>query len=243
MPMARPRIGICSAIEQARWAHWDRQAFLTPRSYVDHVQRANGLALLLPIDLVAVDNPGELLDQLDGLLLAGGADVDPGSYGAQRDRHTVGTKPERDAFEIALVRAAVERDMPFLGICRGMQVLNVAAGGTLIQHLPDHYGHGDHRRSLGSFDNADHDVRLKEGSLVHRVTGELVHKTYSHHHQGIDRIGDGLEATGWSVLDDLVEVLEVPGRRFVLGVQWHPEADDASPVVGALVEASAGVRA
>jgi putative glutamine amidotransferase len=180
---------------------------------------------------------------LDGLILAGGADLDPASYGAPRDVHTVDTKRERDDFELALTNGAIERDLPVLGICRGMQLLNVVLGGTLIQHLPDHYGHGDHRRSLGSFDNADHDVRVLEGSLAHRVTGELVHKTYSHHHQGIDVLGTGLEATGWSVLDDLVEVVELPGRRFVLGVQWHPEVDERSPVVAALVEAAAGVRA
>jgi putative glutamine amidotransferase len=243
MSMSRPRIGICSGLEQARWAHWDREAFLTPRSYVDRVQAAGGAAYLLPPDPYAQEEPGELLDNLDALMLAGGADVDPMSYGAERDPHTVDTKPERDAFELALTRAAIERDMPVLGICRGMQLLNVALGGTLIQHLPDAYGHGDHRRSLGSFDNADHDVRLLDGSLGHRVMRELVHKTYSHHHQGVDVLGSGLDPTGWSVLDELVEVIEMPGRRWVLGVQWHPEVDDASPVVAALVEAAAGVRA
>ncbi|HVL96988.1 MAG TPA: gamma-glutamyl-gamma-aminobutyrate hydrolase family protein [Solirubrobacteraceae bacterium] len=241
--MPRPRIGICSAIERARWAAWDREALLTPRSYVDRVHEAGGLALLLPIDPVASEDPSDMLDLLDGLILAGGADVDPASYGAERHPHTVDTKPDRDAFEISLARGAIERDMPVLGICRGMQLLNVALGGTLLQHLPDTYGHGDHRRSLGSFDNADHDVRLAEGSLAHRAIGELEHMTYSHHHQGVDVLGAGLQASGWSVLDDLVETIELPGRRFVLGVQWHPEVDERSPVVAALVEAAAAVRA
>jgi putative glutamine amidotransferase len=235
--MARPRIGICSALEHARWGHWDRTAFLTPASYVERVQDAGGAALLLPID----PDPDSLLDGIDGLVLAGGADLDPASYGAEPDPNTVGTHPARDAFEIALCREAIERDLPVLGICRGMQLLNVALGGTLIQHLPDHFGHGDHRRSLGSFDNADHDVRLAEDSLARRAIGQAVHKTYSHHHQGVLELGQGLVATGWSVLDDLVEVVELPDRRFVLGVQWHPEVDDRSPVVAALVEAAAGV--
>ena len=241
-PMTRPRIGICSAIERARWAHWDREAFLTPRNYVDRVQHAGGLAWLLPIDPAVIEEPALVLDQLDGLMLAGGADMDPATYGAKADPHTVGITPERDHFEIALCAAAVERDMPVLGICRGMQVLNVALGGTQIQNLPDHFGHGDHRRTLGSFDNSDHDVRIADGALAHRVSGETVHKTYSHHHQGVERLGDGLVPTGWSVMDELIEVVEMPTRRFVLGVQWHPEVDDSSPFVSALVEAAAGAR-
>jgi putative glutamine amidotransferase len=243
MDMSAPRIGICSGLEQARWTHWDSEAFLTPRGYVDRVQGSGGVAVLLPIDPAAGDDPGRFLDFLDGLILAGGADIDPAAYGADRDPHTTHTKPERDAFEIALCGAAIERDLPVLGICRGMQLLNVTLGGTLIQHLPDAYGHGDHRRSLGSFDNANHDVRVAEGTLGHRATRQLVHKTYSHHHQGVDVLGEGLVASGWSVLDELVEVIEMPDKRFVLGVQWHPEVDEESPVIAALVEAAAAVRA
>ena len=231
----RPRIGICAAIEQARWGAWDRQAHLTPRSYVDRVHDAGGLALLLPI---TEDEPEELLDQVDALLLAGGADIDPAAYGAERHPCTVDTTPPRDRFEIALARAAVERDLPVLGICRGMQLLNVALGGTLIQHLPEDLGHEDHRRTLGSFDNSDHDVRVEPGTLAARVIGEDVHKTYSHHHQAVDDLGSGLVATGWATIDDLVEVVELPGKRFVLGVQWHPEVDETSPVVAGLVAAS-----
>ena len=239
--MAPPRIGICAAIEHARWGAWDREVFLTPRSYVSRVQDAGGLPYLLPVDRLATEEPELFLDGLDGLMLAGGADIDPASYGTEREPATVDTCPERDEFEIALARAAIERDMPLLGICRGMQLLNVALGGTLIQHLPDEFGHGDHRRTLGSFDNADHDVRLAEGTLAANACGELCHKTYSHHHQGVLELGEGLVPTGWSVLDDLVEAIEIPGKRFVLGVQWHPEVDGESPVVAALVEAAAGV--
>jgi putative glutamine amidotransferase len=137
----------------------------------------------------------------------------------------------------------MERDLPFLGVCRGMQVMNVARGGTLNQHLPDDYGHEDHRRSLGSFDNADHDVRLADGSLAARVAHEEVHGTKSHHHQGVERIGDGLEVTGWATLDELPEAIEAPSNRFALGVQWHPEADPTSPLIAALVDEARAYRA
>jgi putative glutamine amidotransferase len=238
----RPVIGLCTALERARWSVWDQQAVLLPRSYVDAVQRAGAIALLLPPDPAAVREPDALLDLIDGLLLAGGSDMDPASYGAEPHATTVGTVPERDAFELALARRAIERDMPFLGICRGMQVMNVARGGTLTQHLPDDYGHEDHRRSLGTFDNADHDVRLAHDSLAARAAREELHGTKSHHHQGVERVGEGLEVTGWATIDDLPEALEVPANRFALGVQWHPEADEASPLIAALVEEARAYR-
>jgi putative glutamine amidotransferase len=231
-----PIIGLCTALEHARWSVWATEAVLLPRNYVDAVQRAGGIALLLPPDPAAVADPDRLLDLIDGLLLAGGADMDPATYGAEPHPETAGTVPERDAFELALARRAMERDLPFLGICRGMQVMNVARGGTLNQHLPEDYGHEDHRRSLGTFDNADHDVRLAPGSLAARVAHEEIHGTKSHHHQGVERIGDGLEVTGWATLDELPEAIEVPGNRFALGVQWHPEADETSPLIAALVD-------
>ena len=236
----RPVIGLCTALERARWSVWDQEAALLSRSYLLAVQRAGGLAIMLPPDPRAEDEPDEWLDLLDGLVLAGGADVDPSTYGAERDRHTIDTVPERDAFEIALALRAMERDIPLLGICRGMQVMNVARGGTLIQHLPDDKGHEDHRRVMGTFENADHDVRLEAESLIGRVTGERLHATKSHHHQGVDRIGEGFEVTGWATVDDLPEVIEEPTRRFALGIQWHPEVDPASPLVAALIE-EAGV--
>jgi putative glutamine amidotransferase len=132
--------------------------------------------------------------------------------------------------------------MPVLGICRGMQLLNVARGGTLIQHLPESHGHEGHRPNPGSFDGSEHDVRLADGSLAARAAGEVVHVTKQHHHQAIDAVGEGFEITGWSVLDELPEAIELPDRRFVLGVQWHPEVDPDSRVVGAFVEAAAAAR-
>ena len=239
----RPVVGLCTALERARWSVWDQQAVLLPRNYVDAVHRAGGIALLLPPDPAAIADPDPLLDLLDGLLLAGGADMDPASYGAERHPETAGWVPERDAFELALATRAMERDLPFLGICRGMQVMNVARGGTLAQHLPDDYGHGDHRRSLGSFDGADHDVRLAPGSLAARVAGEAIHPTKSHHHQGVREIGADLQVSGWATLDELPEAIEAPGNRFALGVQWHPEADEMSPLIAGLVEEARAYRA
>src|SRR5215217_428161 len=233
--MARPVIGICTALERARWTVWDNEAFLLSRPYVDAVQEGGGLVYMVPPDARTAEEPDAALDGLDALILAGGADVDPIAYGAERHPCTTGTRPERDAAEIPLALRALERDMPLLGICRGMQLMNVALGGTLIQHLPDDVGHGDHRRHLGSFENADHDVRLAPGSLAARACGELLHATKSHHHQGVDRLGDGLVASGWSVLDDLVEAIEAPDARWALGVQWHPEVDPRSGVVATLV--------
>jgi putative glutamine amidotransferase len=222
---------------------WDQQAVLLSRSYVEAVQHAGALALMLPPDELLLQDPGEVLDLLDGLVLAGGADIDPASYGEETHPETVDTVPERDRFEIALVRAAVERDLPVLGICRGMQLINVAYGGTLLQHLPERFGHHEHLRVPGTFDGADHDVDLVEGSLAARAADETHHATKSHHHQGVDRLGEGLQISGRSSMDALPEAIEMPGRRFVLGVQWHPEADETSLVVGSLVaEASKQVR-
>jgi putative glutamine amidotransferase len=238
----RPVIGICTALERAQWSVWDQEAMLLPRSYVDAVQRAGGLALMIPPDARLAEDPDSVLDLIDGLVLAGGADVDPATYAAEPHPETKHTVPERDASEVALARRALERDIPFLGICRGMQLMNVAAGGTLLQHLPEAFGHHEHRRVPGSFDGADHDVRLRPGSLAARMAGEELHPTKSHHHQGIDKVGEGFEVTGWSVLDELPETIEAPDRRFALGVQWHPEADEASRIIGRFVAEAAASR-
>lgn len=238
----RPVIGICGAVESARWGVWDQTAVLTPLPYVRAVQRAGGLALIVPPDPEYGDVPEQLLGQIDGLMLAGGADVDPSFYGAEPHPATTGTVPARDASEIALARAAIGQDKPVLGICRGMQLLNVACGGTLIQHLPESHGHDGHRPNPGSFDGSEHDVWLAEDSLAALAAGEVVHVTKQHHHQAIDSVGEDLQVTGWSVLDELPEAIELPGRRFVLGVQWHPEADPDSRVIGAFVDAAAAAR-
>jgi putative glutamine amidotransferase len=222
---------------------WERRAALLAFEYITAIQKAGALALMVPPDSRFVEEPGEVLDWLDGLILAGGADIDPASYGAEPHPETRRTVPERDRAEIALARAAVQRDMPVLGICRGMQLINVALGGTLDQHVPDLVGHTEHRRHPGTFENSDHDVRLEPGSLAALAADEELHSTKSHHHQGVDQLGEGLLVTGYSTLDELPEAIEMPERRFVLGVQWHPEADEESRVISALVQHAREYRA
>jgi putative glutamine amidotransferase len=238
----RPAIAISIPVIDATFGVWNQAAALVPAGYVTAVQRAGGLALLATPERHLADAPDDLLDRIDGLILSGGHDMDPAFYGAEWHPATNHVDPLRDAFEIALTRRAAERDIPVLGICRGIQVINVAFGGTLHQHLPELYGHEDHRRVPGSFDDADHDVRLAPDSLAALAAGELRHATKSHHHQGVDEIGDGLVVTGVSAIDELVEAVELPEHRFVLGVQWHPEADERSRVIGALVSAAAEFR-
>ncbi len=236
-------IGIAAALVRAQWGYWDQPASLLAHSYITAVQAADGMAVMIPADPELERDPDQVLDLIDGLILAGGNDIDPATYGAEPHPTTAPPVPERDAVELVLTRRAWERDLPVLGICRGMQMLNVARGGTLIQHLPDQFGHEDHRRVPGSFDGAEHDVRLQPDSLIARAAGEQVHVTKSHHHQGIDELGEGLVVTGHSMLDDLPEAVEAPDHRFVLGVQWHPEADEQSRVIATLVEAAREYRA
>lgn len=242
MSSNRPAIGICTSLTEASWGVWSQPAALLPLAYIRAIQRAGALAVMIPPDPALIENPGEMLARIDGLILAGGNDIDPAFYGAEPHPATNGTVPDRDRPEIALTRRAVELDMPVLGICRGMQLLNVALGGTLIQHLPETLGHEEHRRVPGSFIGSEHGVRFDAGSLAARAGGENENKTHSHHHQGVDTIGDGLVVTGHSALDQLAEAIEAPGRRFVLGVQWHPEADDRSRVIGALVREARDYR-
>ncbi|MGH2994014.1 MAG: gamma-glutamyl-gamma-aminobutyrate hydrolase family protein [Solirubrobacterales bacterium] len=235
--MARQVIGVCAATEQARWGQWDQPAVLLPRSYADSLHAAGGLMLMLPPHELDPDGPDQILGRIDALVLAGGADVDPGLYGAEPHPATGPTRPERDRFELELARAALERDLPLLGICRGMEVLNVARGGTLLQHLPDELGHDRHRPVPGGF--AEHDVRLEPGSLAARAVGAERVTVKAHHHQGVDRLGEGLVATGWSEPDEVVEAIELPDRGFALGVLWHPEEEEDSPtVIEALIAAA-----
>ncbi|MEA2143529.1 MAG: putative glutamine amidotransferase [Solirubrobacteraceae bacterium] len=226
----RPVVGVGAAIEQARWGAWDVVSLISPRTYSLAVQREGAIALMLSPDDAVAEDPGQLLGMLDALILAGGSDVDPSSYGAEPHPETSNTRPERDRFEMALARAALERGMPVLGICRGMQVLNVACGGTLDQHLSDL---GTHRHTPGAF--CDHEVVLTPGSLAARAAGSEQLAVKSHHHQGVARVGDGLEATGRTPDDATVEAIERPGDGFALGVLWHPEEDETSRVIGSLV--------
>jgi len=238
--MPRRVIGLCAAIEQARYGPWDKVAVFLPRSYTDAVQGAGGAAVLLPPDPKTAEAPAELLDRLDALVLAGGSDVDPGAYGAERHLKTARTWPERDRFELALAREALERDLPLLGICRGMQVLNVARGGTLVQHLPEELGDERHLALPGTW--AEHEVRLGPGSLAARAAGAERLTAKTHHHQGVAELGDGVVATGWSEGDEVVEAVELPDRGFALGVLWHPEEVEGDRVIGALVKAARGGR-
>jgi putative glutamine amidotransferase len=234
-PSDLPLIGICAVRERAQWSFWDKVVHLVPDSYVGIVQRAGGLALILPVD---TRSPVHIVDRLDGFLLVGGADVDPVTYGAEPEPTTGPTYPDRDAFEIALVRAAMERDVPVLGICRGMQLLNVALGGTLVQDLVGPDGTNIHRRRIGGFEDTENHVELVEGSLAARAAGEGLHIAHCHHHQAIDRLGDGLVISGRAVEDGLPEAIESSEGKWVLAVQWHPEARDESAIVSAFVEAA-----
>jgi putative glutamine amidotransferase len=227
--MSRPVIGICSAVESARWAAWEVLVNLSPRTYSLAVQRAGGLALILPPDDSVAEAPDEVLDLLDALILAGGSDIDPASYGAKPHPETKVTWPERDRFEIALGTRALERDMPVLGICRGMEMLNVIQGGTLNQHL----GLELHRHTPGVF--TDHRVQLEPGSLAARVVGAETTEVKSAHHQGVEELGEGVVVSGHAD-DGVVEALELPEKSFAVGVLWHPEEDEQSRVVGSLVE-------
>jgi putative glutamine amidotransferase len=225
-----PIIGITSyAPEDVRWGVWRLPAALIPMSYVHAIERVGGRALLVPPSEDGVD---ETLDALDGLLLSGGEDLAPENYGADAHPETRGVDPARDRAELALLEGALARDMPVLAVCRGSQVLNVARGGDLVQHLPEVVGDEKHKHTPGSF--ADHDVRLDPGSRVGAALGERA-PVKSHHHQGYGRLGKGLRETAWAE-DGTVEGLEDPGKRFAVGVLWHPEEGEDAALFESLVE-------
>jgi putative glutamine amidotransferase len=233
--MSRPLIGVCAAVERASFGVWtDEPATLLPLSYSRAVHGAGGMIVLLPPDRTAEESPDELLDRLDALVLGGGADLDPGSHGADAHAETLGTNPDRDRFEIALARRALERDLPLLGVCRGMQVMNVAQGGSLDQHLPDRLQHEGHRAIPGSW--SEHEVRLEPGSLAAEAAGTDSLTVSSHHHQGVDEVGAGFRASGWADEGETIEAIESSDGGFALGVLWHPEEDPRDQVIPSLVE-------
>jgi putative glutamine amidotransferase len=233
--MGRPLIGVCAAVEKATFGVWkDEPATLLPLSYARAIHGAGGMMALLPPDRRATEDPDELLNRIDALVLGGGADIDAESQGVEAHPETVGTNPDRDNFEIALARRALEHGIPLLGVCRGMQVLNVACGGTLDQHLPDRLGHDRHRPVPGSW--AEHDVRIEPGSLAAQAAGTEHLTVKTHHHQGVDAIPESLAATAWATDDENVEAIESADGQFTLGVLWHPEEDANDRVIPALIE-------
>jgi putative glutamine amidotransferase len=212
--VGKPLIGITTYVVPASWGHWHLETALIPYDYVRAVERAGGRALLVPPDEDSVE---ETLDRLDGIVFSGGEDI--------------GENDARDRGELALLQAALARDVPVLAVCRGFEVLNVARGGDLIQHLPDVVGHEVHRAVVGAF--SEHPVRVDPSSRIGEVSGVVK----SHHHQGVRRIGDGLREVAWAE-DGTVEALEDPGKRFVVGVLWHPEAGEDQTLFEQLVEAA-----
>jgi putative glutamine amidotransferase len=233
--VAKPLIGITTYVEEARWGHWRATASLIPHAYVRAVERAGGRALLVP---PGADGVEETLDALHGLLLSGGNDVDPTTYGADSHRETAGVHPERDRAELTLLEGALARDMPVLAVCRGSQVLNVARGGDLVQHLPEVVGDEKHRETLGVF--SDHGIRVDGASRLGAVVGERAH-VKSHHHQGFGRLGAGLRESAWAE-DGTLEGVEDPTKRFAVGVLWHPEEGEDAALFEALVAEARAYR-
>jgi putative glutamine amidotransferase len=235
-----PVIGVSSYAERATWGVWDAEAVVVPRAYVTSVTATGGMAVVLP----PVAGIERVVPRLDGLLLAGGSDIDPARYGASRDVHAQPPVHDRDDAEAALLAAALGAGLPVLGICRGMQMINVCRGGSLLQHLPSVVGHTDHSPSPAGFGR--HEVRVAGGTRTARALGRSgVMDVPTNHHQAVDRVGRGLVATAWAA-DGTIEAVEDPAAGFLVGVQWHPEAGDDHAVVAALVGAArsraAGVR-
>ena len=231
----RPVIGITTYLTQARFADWEVESALVPATYVRAIQRAGGRPVLVPPD----DAVDETLEAVDGLLFSGGSDLDPETYGQEPHPQTNGIVRERDEAELALLSAALERDMPVLAVCRGSQVLNVALGGDLHQHLPELVGHENHKLVPTVF--GDHDVELVQETRLGQLLGERA-PVKSHHHQGFARLGRGLVEAAHAE-DGTIEALEDPSKRFALGVLWHPEAGEDGKLFEALVAHARDYRA
>jgi gamma-glutamyl-gamma-aminobutyrate hydrolase PuuD len=221
--MAAPLIGLTTYREPAAWGVWHQPADLLPVTYSAEVVAAGGVPVLLPPARVDDDAAQRALDALAGLVIPGGADVDPARYGAAAEPHTGVPRTDRDEWELLLVRGALDRRMPILAICRGMQLLNVALGGTLVQHLPDLVGGDDHCPTPGV--HGRHDVRLDPDTRIGGLLGRSA-TVATYHHQAVADLGSGLRATGWAD-DGVVEALELEDG-WVVGVQWHPEVHDGA---------------
>ena len=231
----KPVVGITSYAEEVTWGAWVEEAALVPLSYVRAIERAGGRPLVIPPSEGATE---ETLAVLDGILFSGGSDLDPALYDAEAHPETQGVHEARDRAEMELLTAALERDMPVLAVCRGSQVLNVARGGDLVQHLPDELGHEEHKHTPGEY--SDHDVTLEPGTRVGGLLGDRA-PVKSHHHQGFGRIGEGLREAGYAE-DGTVEALEDPSKRFAVGVLWHPEEGEDMALFEALVEQATQYR-
>ena len=230
-----PVIGLTTYLTRAQMGVWDVRASFLPEIYFKGITATGGAALLLPPQPVDADIADRVLDSLDGLVITGGNDVDPGRYGQQPHPNNDKPAPERDAWEFGLLRGALARRLPVLGICRGAQVLNVALGGTLHQHLPDVIGHSGHRAGNAVFTTLP--VRTVPDTRLAGLVGESV-DARCYHHQAIADLGEGLVVSGWDA-DGVIEALELPGPSFVLAVQWHPEESlDDLRLFSAIVEAA-----
>jgi putative glutamine amidotransferase len=225
----KPVVGITAYVEPARWGPWDQLAVVIPHDYVRMLEAAGARPLVVP---PSEDGVEETLDALDGLLFSGGADLDPALYGADAHAETDTPRRDRDAGELALLRAALERDLPTLAVCRGSQLLNVARGGDLLQHLPETLGDQRHKELPGTF--SDHGVEVRPDSRLGSIVRERA-PVKSHHHQGFGRVGEGLVEVAWAE-DGTLEGVEDPTRRFAVGVLWHPEAGEDTALFEALVE-------